>query len=98
MKLINVVFEDDLDDVDIIEVPDFIANDLNKYADGFIKWLCCTQDTRFIKKNKNGNTYYVCETDGFLYWLNNFVINAEERAVLVLEHVMFDNRYNRIDF
>ena len=59
MKKVNVVYEYDFNEVDIILIPDFVEEKLNEYVQKFFNWLAQSTDSRFCKITKSG---YGCLT------------------------------------
>ena len=94
MKYVNIVFEDDINDSDLILVPDYVASDLVKYSQAFFDWLSDSP-----KKMFGSVSYIECETEDFLYWLNHYVIKPdEEKAKVVLQHVRYNPLYKSLEF
>ena len=99
MKKVNVVYEYDFNEVDIILIPDFVEEKLNEYVQKFFNWLAQSTDSRFCKITKSGYIVHLCDTEGFLYWLNTFVIDSDQdKATMLLEKVPYNPGYKMADF
>ena len=99
MKMIffNVLFEDDKEDVDIICVPDYIAIRMDFLAQQFLNWLP-NADNDMYWTILDGKRCSVCETDGFIKWLNDNHCKSSPMASIINKHVQFVDGYNTIEF
>ena len=97
MKYVNIVFEYDYNDVDIIAVPDWICGVITDLSQQFCDWLGRT--AFFTEEMPDGRQVTVCETEGFVYWLNEQVLSeSEEKAFILKEHTTFCKDYYTVDF
>jgi len=80
--LVNVIFDKDNNDFDVIDIPQTIMEDIADIQQMFFKWL-------FDKKNNH--KYWICVDDmkkycsyraeAFVEWLNNYYfLDSSERA------------------
>lgn len=98
MKLINIIYEDDLTDVDMILVPDWMEEKISQYAQNFVDWLVIDPEQTYKIANSE-MVVYVCETEGFVDWLNKYVINNEsEKAIIVSQHCKYNDEYLSVEF
>ncbi|MDD6645088.1 MAG: hypothetical protein PUE67_03425 [Oscillospiraceae bacterium] len=85
--LINLVFDFY---TDVIDVPDEIGSQIEKYQKKCDKWLFNKlNDHEYWEKDEYGNKIGIgiC-SDAFVCWLNNFVLNdSEQKAFIVKENV-----------
>lgn len=81
-------------DVDIIECPYFIVEDLKKYQLMFDKWLYDKTNNHNYWFYKNGEKYGVCyRSDAFVEWLNTIILKTStEKAVILVAHT---NNYDK---
>lgn len=98
MKLINIIYEDDITDVDMILVPDWMEEKISQYAQNFVDWLVIDPEQTYKIANSE-IVAYVCETKGFVDWLNKYVINNEsEKAIIVSQHCKYNDAYLSVEF
>ena len=91
MKYVNVVFGDDLSDVDIISAPDDVAENIEDLGQQFCNWLSNDEAYEYRRVAENGIIYGILETNGFVTWLNRFHCgDIDEKAVIVVEHTDID--------
>lgn len=97
MVKINIVYENLLNDVDIIAVSNEIALDIVKIGQEFLDWLPSAEDDDYWT-TIDGKRYNVCETDGFIKWLNSSYCKGVEKAFVVKEHTNYCSDYKMIEF
>lgn len=97
MKKINIVFDDVLDDVDIICVPEFVANEIARIVQAFFSWMY-NNDHEYWVVNAKGQKVLTIETESFIWWLNNHYINSNEQAYIISQHGCFVPNYPTADF
>ena len=97
MMYFNVLYEDDKDDVDIICVPNHVAIRMESLSQLFLDWLPNAHEKAYWMK-LNGKKCSVCETDGFVKWLNENYCKSGQRASIISQHVRFVNGYKSIEF
>ena len=91
MQLINLVFEGDYSDADILAVPDEILDKLEEYLQDFYDWLPKhLNEHSFWAKTKSGDLYYRIGTDEILWWINQKVLNGKQAAFVVQAHCHAD--------
>ena len=101
MKEIIIVYEYDYTDCDMVAVPDFVADNVEKYTQLFFRWLSKSKDeipSDYYTINQNGDKILIAETDGFVEWLNKYVCPQEEKAFIVSQHGKYDDKYPMADF
>ena len=96
MKMINLVYDDDLDDVSILGIPDKIFPDIHALSQEYLLWIPPDDDElgwTIINKKR-----VLCkETVGFVKWLKDNYCK-EEKAVIIKQYAEYDKKLNRIDF
>ena len=99
MKLINVVYEYDYDDVDIILVPDEIADNIELTVRQFNQWLSIPENGKeFFVTTACNQIALGIDTEEFLRWLNNFKIADGTKASIVKQHTTYISKYPMVDF
>ena len=99
MKQINVLYDDDFEDVDILLVPDDIALHIDDVTQQFIKWLNIPENRcRFLILNGSGNQVLGVDTEEFLWWLNHIKILDEQKASIVCQHTKYINTLPTAEF
>ena len=69
-------------DADVIDVPDFIGNDINDYQEKFDEWLYDeSNDHPFWLYSKGKKDCVSFRADAFIYWLNGCIlVDSREKA------------------
>lgn len=99
MKKVNVVFDDEIDDVDILLVPDEIADNIEGVLREFNQWLRIPENrSRFVVKVINGYEIISINTEEFLWWLNYVRIDDTQKATILIQHAKLVVDYPRADF
>ena len=93
MKPINLVFENDYNDVDILLVPDYVAANIDHVVMKFSKWLLNPENRKRFLAPYKGKLELAIGTDEFLWWLNNYIILEEPTATLYKQHTKFCSAY-----
>ena len=79
--LVNLIF--DLY-ADVIFVPDDIGENLKKYQRKYDKWLFGCENQFWVKDETGRKLGVHVTAEGFLYWLNEFVLkDSDEKAYLI---------------
>ena len=86
MEYFNILYEGDKDDVDIICVPDFIASEIGIVSQLFLEWLP-NADSKMYWTTIDGHECSVCETEGFVKWINKQYCENKQKAFIVEQHV-----------
>ncbi len=97
MVKINILFDDSFDDVDIISIPNDIASNIEKIAQEFLDWLPFAEDDYYWAVI-GGKRYNVCETEGFIKWLNSVYCKGIEKAFIVKKHTNYCPKNKTIEF
>lgn len=99
MKRINIVFEYDYEDVDIMLVPDEIADNIEAIVREFNTWLYNPENRhRFLIENADGTTVLGIGSLEFLWWLNNYRIRNDESAMIIEQHTSYCPQLPMADF
>ena len=99
MKRINIVFDDNLDDVDILSVPDFIADNIEQITQQFFNWVADPNNSkRWTYTDQSGRTVLGIGTEEFLWWLNNILSDGDSYAAVYREHTAFRVEYPSAEF
>ena len=97
MIKINIVFEDDVEDVDIISVPDELVPDIEEIGQEFLDWIPSTNDNNYFSII-DGHKYFIAETDGFVQWLNTHYCQGMQKVCVVKKHTLLCNEYKTLEF
>jgi len=102
MIKVNVIYDNILDDADIIAVSDEIASNIEKLGQVFLRWVTSTEAAlepeyyRFT--NENGETSVVAETVGFIKWLNERYSPQDEPAYIITANTNYQEGLLNIEF
>ena len=100
MEKVNVIFGDDICDVDIIAIPKDIAQIIDTLAGIFSEWLLkdAPQNDNDYWVEINGKICSNLETKGFVKWLNSYYCNNDNKAYIVEQHTIYCSKYKCIEF
>ena len=99
MRLVNVIYGNDYNDVDLILVPQWVAQKIYDYVQEFCDWLITDPDQTYKRITNEGLVSYICETDGFIDWLNKHIIKSElEKATIVSQHLNYNPELPSAEF
>ncbi len=72
---------------------------INIVRQKFVNWLPhADEDDNMYWAVVDGRKCSVCETDGFVKWLNERYCANGSKAYIVTQHVQVDDRYDTIEF
>lgn len=94
---VYVVYGNDYSDADIIEVSATNALNIESLGQQFCDWLAADKTHTFRGVTEHGMSYLICETTGFIWWLNKFH-NEGEEAVILEEHIVCDYSLPVVEF
>ena len=97
MEYFNILYEGDKEDVDIICVPDFIASEIGIVSQLFLEWLP-NADSKMYWTTIDGHECSVCETEGFVKWINKQYCENKQKAFIVEQHVSLIKEYRTVEF
>lgn len=97
MVKINIIY-DDFEDVDIITIPDSISTKIETFAQQFCDWLSSPEADGDYYTIIDGRKCAICETEGFVNWLNRTICTGEEKAEIIQEHVKYIPEYDLVEF
>ena len=101
MKTINLIYECGYNDVDILCVPDYVADNIEYVEQEFLHWInnepLSHLPHRFKKKDRTGHTIITLGTGEFIWWLNNLFITNGERASIIEMHGYYRPEYPSIN-
>ncbi len=99
MQLIDVMFDGDETDCDIIAVPEECAADIGELGQEFCRWLFEDKSHKYWRFTKKNGAYCVLETDGFAEWLNGHCRSCTEcKAEIIKRHTQRDPRLKTVEF
>ncbi len=100
MERINIIFEDDYNDVDIIAIPRELSAIIIKIAYEHSFWVAdkAPKDDSDYWENINGELSPILETVGFVKWLNNYYCKGKRRAIILKQHTKFVSDFRSIEW
>lgn len=100
MKLMNVVFDEYYDDVDIILVPDDMAEVIDDLLGIYNDWTSEQKKRGVWHKFRDGITGFVAATDtvDFIEWVNHFYYDEEGEITIIESNTKYNPLYPQIDF
>ena len=100
MKYVNIVYDDEYNDCDIISVPDDLLCDLENQTDALYEWLQENYRNGTLPEGYysiiNDKKYPALETYGIINWLNNNLYDGKPVVTIIKEHVDFCDEYPKI--
>ena len=97
MTKVNIIFDNVLEDVDIIAIPDEVVAKIEAIGQEFLKWVTNANDSDY-RTIIDGQEYLVAETDGFIKWLNLHHCTETEKAYVVERNTNYCPQYKTIEF
>ena len=88
MKKINLIFDEVYDDVDILLVPDDIAECIESVMLEFGRWLSCDENAKCFRTGQG--KFLAIGTSEFLWWLNSIKITQGCKATIFTKHTECD--------
>ena len=99
MKKINIVFDDEFDDVDILLVPDDIADNIENVVQEFFNWVEIPENRkRFVVRIIDGYEIISFATEEFIWWLNEIKIQTPPKAEILIQHTKYIPDYPSAEF
>lgn len=99
MKLVNIVYADEYNDVDIICVPNFVHDNMDTVVQEFFDWASSTKEHGYYKQGSNEQEVLCLGTDEFIKWLNEYYIQYENQEIAVVEaHTKYNPNYPSAEF
>ena len=90
MKKVNVVFDEDYNDVDIILVPISISEEIENYLQCFFDWATAIPNReKYEITDQFGKTVVSLGTFEFVNWLNEHVLVFPEYATILEQHTEY---------
>ena len=106
MKQINIVFDYDYDEqndelivlgaVDIIQVPNVVADNLDKIVQEFFNWA--NEKENGCLKKINNDLICCTDTSKFIEWLNRFYHLEQEDSSMISSHVDYHPELPAVEF
>lgn len=98
MKKINIIFEYDYSDVDILSVSNYVADNLDEIVQRFFDWMSDEKNNHNYRiQNSNGTSTLEIGTEAFVWWLNTQCI-GDTNAKIMAQHVNYCPDYPIADF
>ncbi len=91
MKYVNIIYDEDGNDTDILLVPDQVSHNIDEIGQAFFDWLSKTKDHGYWRVAEDGHKYLAAGTDEFVKWLKDNYGNLEDGEIRVIER---DTKYN----
>lgn len=88
MTNINLVSDGNLDDADIIAVPDELVSVIEEIGAEFLRWVSTAEDSDYWTII-DGRRCVVAETNGFIKWINSCYCKYIEKACIVARNIKF---------
>lgn len=99
MRLVNLLFDEEYEDVDLISVPDGIADSIDTIAQQFFRWLGDPENARrFYVTLPDGKDVLSVDTKEFVWWLNHVFLPAGQTAEIVTQHTSHHSEYPTANF
>ena len=99
MRKINLVYDCDYDDVDILMVPDHVAEDIERVVMRFNHWLMDSENRKQFLAPYKGRMELSIGTKEILWWINHHERNEKDAVATVYEsHTNFCEDYPTADF
>lgn len=99
MRNVNLLFEGDVDDVDIICVSSYVADNIDYVLNQYFGWMHFNIDKHsYWELDRDGVKILYYETDSFIWWLNTHYSQHDEQAYIVRQHTHLVPEYPIANF
>lgn len=97
MQRINIVYGEEYSDVDIILVPNIVAENLEKVGQEFLDWS--GQEGSDCWKMIDGRKICCVDTEDFMRWIDKkYFIREHCKTSIVKQHTTLDTTLPRVEF
>lgn len=96
--LVNILYFDNSEDVDVIYVPEYIYDKVELYGQQFCDWLGSGNIDDEYYVIIHGRKCISLETVGFINWLNKYICLDNDKAYIVEQHTKLNPLYKTVDF
>ena len=88
MEKVNIIYDDEMDDVDIIAIPKEMCREIENLVQSYMEWLMesAPKDDEDYWITINGKRFSNLETVGFVKWLNNYYCNNSGKVSIIEQH------------
>ena len=98
MKKYNLVFDDDLDHVDILGIPDNLVCQIDFLSQKYLDWCPPDDNPNYRWTFWDAIKLPVKGGNDFVYWLNEEYCQGDERAFVELSDTCYNPQYPIIEF
>jgi len=92
---VNIVFNEEERDWDIIDVPDVLANDIESIHQRFVDWVCSEANKGRFLVYADGIESHNYDIEDFLGWINDELTNEiSEKAKIQCRNAGGEIDYN----
>jgi hypothetical protein len=96
MRKVSIVYFDDLENVDIILVPNWVHDNIHKVLQQFNDYASSTTEHGWFVE-LNGERVLSTGTGEFLQWINkNYFYLEQQESVLVVSNTKFTPKYRYV--
>lgn len=91
--LVNITFDDEesLRYVDIVNIPDEVAENLDEVVSEFFKWMFDkTNNHKYWVMEENKKKYCSFTTEAFIDWINEFIAKEEKATIIAISSRQID--------
>ena len=86
--------------VDVLDVPEFIANDLENYCSQAVDWLMDKRHNHefwaYSKPNHKGKKVGVLRcSDSFIFWVNEILLKGKKEFAKIVKRDLRENEYDK---
>ena len=91
--LVNITFdeEESLRYVDIVNIPDEVAENLDEVVSEFFKWMFDkTNNHKYWVMEEGKKKYCSYTTEAFIDWINEFITKEEKATIIAISSRQID--------
>ena len=91
--LVNITFDDEesLKYVDIVNIPDEVAENLDEVVSEFFKWMFDkTNNHKYWVMEEGKKKYCSYTTEAFIDWINEFITKEEKATIIAISSRQID--------
>jgi hypothetical protein len=84
--IVNICFDDNIQDVDIVDIPEEILKNIDGIQKDFLKWLFDKHnDHKYWVLDGNEKKYCEYRSEAFVEWINENLVKSLESKAIVIE-------------
>lgn len=81
---VNIFYDDEGKDADIIELPELVIDDLEELQERFLRWMFDKKNKHQYWRTEGNRKYCVYDSEAFVEWINKMYLESDKEVAKVL--------------